>query len=165
MVLNQANKLIKSSRNEVTCEDFTVCQIKIKYLDFPSGRSCSGGICHDALISTGCVGWMDGNACQAYIDNDQDAIFYGNKSNCFLTNKINTIIQRENFTIIGKARKLNFTGRQRRIKNRLNLTAKMMLCRCCRIKCKTNFNMLARRYLKKKFRNSSLHFCPVQLQF
>ncbi|CBY11049.1 unnamed protein product [Oikopleura dioica] len=86
MVLNQANKLIKSSRNEVTCEDFTVCQIKIKYLDFPSGRSCSGGICHDALISTGCVGWMDGNACQAYIDNDQDAIFYGNKKGEFYYN-------------------------------------------------------------------------------
>ena len=80
MVLNQANKLIKNSRNEVTCEDFSVCQIKIKYLDFPAGRACNGGICHEALVSTGCVGWKKGNACQAYIDNDQDAIFYGNKS-------------------------------------------------------------------------------------
>ena len=96
MVLNQANKLIKSSRNEVTCEDFSVCQIKIKYLDFPAGRPCSGAVCHDALVSTGCVGWKKGNACQAYIDNDQDAIFYGNKSKTFTKSTTNqTFSERE----------------------------------------------------------------------
>jgi hypothetical protein len=88
MVLNQANKLIKNSRDEVTCEDFSVCQIKIKYLDFPAGQPCDGGICHEALVSTGCVGWKKGNACQAYIDNDQDAIFYGNQSRTHLFSSI-----------------------------------------------------------------------------
>ena len=137
MVLNQANKLIKNSRNEVTCEDFSVCQIKIKYLDFPAGRACNGGICHEALVSTGCVGWKKGNACQAYIDNDQDAIFYGNRSRSHLLSFKKCYFQRENSTTAGKDPKMNFMEHQRRIKNRSSSKAKRMLCRCCRIKCKT----------------------------
>ncbi|CAG5099589.1 Oidioi.mRNA.OKI2018_I69.XSR.g16592.t2.cds [Oikopleura dioica] len=84
MILNQANKLIKQeNKNQLVCEDYSVCQIKIKYLDFPEGRACDEGLCHDALISTGCVGWKEGNACQAYIDNSSDAIFYSNKKGEF----------------------------------------------------------------------------------